>query len=277
MKRVILFLLSTFIFISCSSKKDQYAINGTIKGVDTGKIYLQKLDSEKWVNVDSAILQQGEFNFKGTIDIPEMRQIVMEEKQIVFPIFVEDSEINVKIFPDSVDKSTVTGSAAHDTYRNYLSMKEPIDKKMEELYQEWKKAREVGDNLTMQRGDSISTILDSESKVLLQNFVKKNPTSVVSPYLVMRNSWQFELPELEELAVSLEKTCLGADYLLELEKFDVIFRSPGIRLSLPALQKAINSKKEVTSQTKFFFANCPAPIIGVTGTKGKGTTATLIY
>lgn len=64
---------------------------------------------------------------------------------------------------------------------------------------------------------------------------------------------------------------LGEGYLNNLDRFDYIVRTPGMSLRLPELQG-----KEVTSSTKLFFAICRAPIIGVTGTKGKGTTSTLI-
>ncbi|MBI4039556.1 UDP-N-acetylmuramoyl-L-alanine--D-glutamate ligase [Candidatus Daviesbacteria bacterium] len=70
---------------------------------------------------------------------------------------------------------------------------------------------------------------------------------------------------------------LGPKYLDSLDQFDVIVRSPGIRPDLPPLLAAAKKGVKITSQTKLFFDLCQAPIIGVTGTKGKGTTATLIY
>jgi UDP-N-acetylmuramoylalanine--D-glutamate ligase len=60
-------------------------------------------------------------------------------------------------------------------------------------------------------------------------------------------------------------------------EYDVIFRSPGIKPSTPELVEAKNKGIEVTSAIKMFFELCPCEIIGVTGTKGKGTTSTLIY
>lgn len=72
---------------------------------------------------------------------------------------------------------------------------------------------------------------------------------------------------------------LGPTYLENLGDFDVIVRSPGIR---PDKIVAANNGDEsilakVTTTINEFFAHCPAPIIGVTGTKGKGTTSMLIY
>jgi UDP-N-acetylmuramoylalanine--D-glutamate ligase len=62
-----------------------------------------------------------------------------------------------------------------------------------------------------------------------------------------------------------------------LDGFDSIFRSPGIHPDTEFLVKAQKNGVEITSSTKLFFELCPCEIIGVTGTKGKGTTSTLIY
>jgi len=63
---------------------------------------------------------------------------------------------------------------------------------------------------------------------------------------------------------------LGPGYLENLDRFDLIVRSPGNK------PWQIKTMARVTSGMSEFFGQCPAPIIGVTGTKGKGTTATLI-
>ena len=55
---------------------------------------------------------------------------------------------------------------------------------------------------------------------------------------------------------------------LGLENFDVVFRSPSVRLH-PEI------KANWSSLTSYFFEHCPAKIIGVTGTKGKGTTCAM--
>ncbi len=69
----------------------------------------------------------------------------------------------------------------------------------------------------------------------------------------------------------------GHDSLVgQLTGFDMVFRTPGLPYLSAAIQEAKANGVQVTSQTKLFFKLCPCPIIGVTGTKGKGTTSSLI-
>jgi UDP-N-acetylmuramoylalanine--D-glutamate ligase len=68
----------------------------------------------------------------------------------------------------------------------------------------------------------------------------------------------------------------NSDLTGKLNGFDVIFRTPGLPFLAPAIAEAKKAGVEIYSQTKLFFDLCRAPIVGVTGTKGKGTTSTLI-
>jgi len=97
-------------------------------------------------------------------------------------------------------------------------------------------------------------------KAVITVFDKKNPS-------------EFEISE-EFQGINFE---LGPEYLNKgLLGFDIIFRSPAFKLSLPEIVEADKSGVMINSATKLFFDLCPSKIIGVTGTKGKGTTATLI-
>lgn len=61
----------------------------------------------------------------------------------------------------------------------------------------------------------------------------------------------------------------GADYLAKQHDYDLVIKSPGIRPELVTVP--------YTTATNIFFANTHGMVIGVTGSKGKSTTASLIY
>lgn len=78
--------------------------------------------------------------------------------------------------------------------------------------------------------------------------------------------------ELESLGAHLQ---LGKDYMEGLDQ-DVIFRTPGLRPDVPALEAARERGAEITSEMEVFFRVCPCKIIAVTGSDGKTTTTTII-
>lgn len=88
----------------------------------------------------------------------------------------------------------------------------------------------------------------------------------------LKKSKQFRNVTIEILDKDLDN-----NYLKNLNGFDMIFRSPGVPYNLPEIQKAVKNGVNFSSSTKLFFELCQSPIIGITGTKGKGTTSTLLY
>ena len=70
----------------------------------------------------------------------------------------------------------------------------------------------------------------------------------------------------------------GKDYLsvLTLERFDFVFRSPGIRPDTAEILSAVEKGAVLTSEMELFLDLTPATVIAVTGSDGKTTTTTLV-
>ena len=67
-------------------------------------------------------------------------------------------------------------------------------------------------------------------------------------------------------------TYSGDNYFDAINNYDIVIKTPGISL----LGKNVDLSK-ITSQTDLFLEEFHSQIIGITGTKGKSTTSTLIY
>ena len=69
----------------------------------------------------------------------------------------------------------------------------------------------------------------------------------------------------------------GEDYLDELDEFDMIFRSPSCLPNQPDLVMEAKRGAIIMTEVEMFMELCPCKIIGVTGSDGKTTTASLVY
>lgn len=79
----------------------------------------------------------------------------------------------------------------------------------------------------------------------------------------------------EEVPAGDVEWITGEDYLDRLDGYDLIIKSPGI--ALPEAYRQARPGLSVTSQTALLLEEFRTQVIGVTGTKGKSTTSSLIH
>lgn len=93
-----------------------------------------------------------------------------------------------------------------------------------------------------------------------------------------------DLRKAKELKESLKKIkklkniqlILGRHRPQDFIKTDLIIKNPAVPNDSPYLKIARQNQVPIETDVGLFFELCPAPIIGITGTKGKSTTAALI-
>lgn len=109
----------------------------------------------------------------------------------------------------------------------------------------------------------------------LIEFLKTYTDSIT--VLIEKPEEEIEDHTLQEIKNLDLPVIFGESAFENLEEYEVIFRSPGVKRRQETLDSAFQNGVVISSQTQLFFDLCPCPIIGVTGTKGKGTTSSLIY
>jgi len=84
-------------------------------------------------------------------------------------------------------------------------------------------------------------------------------------------------PSLKKLKGLPIKYILGRHRKEDFAKADLIIKNPAVPQNSPYLKIARAHKIPIKTDIEIFFDLCSGQIIGVTGTKGKSTTATLVY
>jgi peroxiredoxin len=239
MKKIILFLAVTAMLLSCTGKKgSQYKITGVIKGGDAAMVYLQKMDSTGWITSDSAIVKNGQFEFKGKVESPDRWNIKIKGKEMMFPFFIENSDIRLVVHADSAGVIDVTGSLNQDLFKKYIVKNDSIEKLINDLDPVYAKADSLKDTATMKKLDEQFNGYDNGMKKLIIDLTKNNPASAVGPWLIMRNSYRFEFPELDSLSHVFDSTLYHSFFYQSVIKRVAILKR--VQIGQPAIDFSMN-------------------------------------
>ena len=194
-----------------------YKVNIKLKNAE-GQAYLNQKIKGGWAKVDSALLVNGGCQFKGTVKYPEVYFLSVGENKERLPFFVENSEIQISGVVDSLTSAIVTGSVVQNEYCNIQNKIDQLDKQGMELYNQSKEAGKLGDN---NKSDSLMVLSDAifnSIDELQKDYIKANPQSYVSPFLLSRVYYEMEADVLDNYLSVLDPRLDSVSIVISLKK-----------------------------------------------------------
>lgn len=221
----ILVLGFAILLAACSSKKEgNMIVNGQIKGLKKGTLYLQKIENDTVLKtIDSvAVLGSDQFTLTANVEEPEMYYLTFDgnttNKYITF--FADKGIINVT---DDVAKfglnPTITGSKNQDILNDYTKISRRFNEQNLDLIQRKFYAQKSNNK------DSVD-IITKEYETLLRrrymvtvNFALNNKDNHVAPYLALTELVNANVKWLDTINKSLSTEVKNSIYGKKLDKF----------------------------------------------------------
>ena len=121
----------------------------------------------------------------------------------------------------------ISGSVAHQRFLDFTNELEKFDELLYQHYQAYKAAEEAGNEEEKATADEAYNTTEKEKKTYLVNYIMQHNADVVSHYLLHRNSYQFELDELEAMVVNFDLD-VQSSYLEALRDRVLILKSVAV-------------------------------------------------
>jgi peroxiredoxin len=208
MKNLVLIILAAlFTFVSCADKKqpaEKFNVFVSISDFDGNQVKVQRRTGDIWVTVDSALVEAGVVKLSGEIEGQEMLFLSLQDVRGNVPFFAEAAEITIKVDLNNLRSAEITGSAAHQRYLEFTNEFDQYDEILYQAYQAYRAAEEDGDTTAKSQANDAYELAEKEKKQFLVNHIMQNNSDVVSHYILFRNSYQFELDELESMVVNFD-------------------------------------------------------------------------
>ena len=193
----IFYLIAVLILVSCQ-KNNSYVLNGSFSGDQNEEwIYMVKFLGS-YLDRDSAKIENGKFQFKGNIEVPEVYALHYQMDKIVgvTSVFLEPGNLNLKIDLENWDmNSKVTGGKINDAFNAFES--ERVEKFVKPI---WKLEEKLRNTQTEERkaiSDSIEFYWDKSHEFEL-NYINQNLDSPIALYIFNRLSGKLSVDEIGE-------------------------------------------------------------------------------
>ena len=239
MKKLISLTALIAILSSCSMDTEKgYVINGNIEGISEGKVYVVTRKEGAWVTLDSATIVEGAFQLKGSVDFPVIYSLQFDGQRGVVPVFFENADISVTGNVEELGEVLIVGSEAQDEFNVYMLDIDKITQKKYDIYAQYRKSKEAEDEELSKSLEKEMDGIEEEEKEFIINYATENNESIVSAYIIRRNSWMFDLEELESLTSNFDPSLDASDYVSELKARVRILKR--VAVGKPALEFTMN-------------------------------------
>ncbi len=215
--------------ISCSQpEKKTFTVHIEIVGADIEMLTFQQRKDGDWVKTDSVMLTDGKASYTGAIDLPEMYYVFLDGQRNFIPLFLERGEVFVSADVQSLDKPVVIGSASHTVYESFNESLALFDEKAKTLSDQYRAAREGGDEITMKKIIDEYDLLDDLKSESIKEFALKTNNSVVAPFAMITYSYMFDLDALEAVSNALNPFISSSIYTVALNERIRVLKSVAV-------------------------------------------------
>jgi len=217
MKRILAVLVITIMLTSCSSKKEgNMIVEGQIKGLKKGKLYLQKIKDTLLVSVDSVAIN-GSSNFKLTdnIESPVVYYLTFDgnttDKRILF--FGEQGTITIN---DKVDEfglyPEISGSKNQEVLDQFNKVRSRFQTERLEFIKKDFDAKRADDKELIEKLEKDYNRLVKRRVLYTTNFAITNADFEVAPYIALTEMYDASLKMLDTVNASLSPRIKESEY-----------------------------------------------------------------
>ncbi len=221
-------LLGVLLTIVACSKNDSntMTVQGNVKGLKKGTIYLQKIQDTTLITLDS-LLVSGDANFKFNVPIesPEAFYLYLNKEdhndyndRILF--FGEAGTITINSTWDLFEfQSKISGSKSNDKLQEYKGIIAKFNNRNLDLIKNSFEAKKQNDSLSY---DSIQKLTDKNQLrryLFSLNFALNNKDSYVAPYIALSEVFDARVKYLDTINNALSDEVANSKYGKELKRY----------------------------------------------------------